>query len=342
MTIKEIAKESGYGVGTVSRVLNNNPNVSEAARKAVMDVVNRYNYTPNANAKHLKQQAGFGIALIVKGTQNMLFTAMEEKIQSRIEKRGYVCTIYYIDQDANEIEQAQHICAERKPYGIMFLGSNIQNINASVENLGVPCLLVTNSALELGVSNLSSVTVDDAAAAACMIDYLYEKGHRRIGVIGGSPELSRPTWLRLAGCNSAMRRNHMDFDPDRDYAYARFSMEGGYSATKELLDKDPDITAIFSMSDLMAVGAVRALYDRGLHVPQDISVTGFDGIELADYVIPKITTIRQNTERFAERSVSILLRCIEEGTGAVHEMIPYELKEGESVRSVAGEGGESL
>lgn len=334
MTIKEIAKESGYGVGTVSRVLNNNPNVSEAAKKAVMDVVQKYNYTPNANAKHLKQQSGFGIALIVKGTQNMLFTAMEEKIQAGIEKRGYVCTIYYIDQDANEIEQAAHICLERKPYGIMFLGSNIRNINSSVEDLGVPCLLVTNSALELGVKNLSSVTVDDAAAAACMIDYLYKKGHRHIGIIGGKPELSRPTYLRLAGAQSAMRRNGMEFDPDRDYSYARFSMQGGYRATQELLDKNPSVTAIFAMSDLMAVGAVRALYDRGLRVPQDISVTGFDGIELADYVIPKITTIRQNTDRFSERSVSILLRCIEEGTGAVHEMIPFELREGESVREV--------
>lgn len=335
MTIKEIAKESGYGVGTVSRVLNNNPNVSDAARKAVMDVVKRYNYTPNANAKHLKQQSGFGIALIVKGTQNMLFTAMEEKIQARIEKRGYACTIYYIDQDANEIEQAARICLERKPYGILFLGSNIQNMNASVEQLGVPCLLVTNSALELNLSNLSSVTVDDAAAAACMIDYLYDHGHRHIGMIGGRPELSRPTYLRLAGSQSAMRRHHMEFDTDRDYAYARFSMGGGYSATQKLLAKNPDITAIFAMSDLMAVGAIRALYDRGLRVPQDISVTGFDGIELADYVIPKITTIRQNTERFAQRSVSILLRCIEEGTGAVHEMIPFELREGESVKTIS-------
>ena len=206
MTIKDIARESGFAVGTVSRALNNAPGISEDTRRRIMEVVNRHNYEPNANAKHLKQQANDGIVLIVKGIQNMLFAGILEQLQSEIANRGYVPTVYYIDEEANEVAQARRICAERKPYGIMFLGSNLEYFTTELESLRIPCVLLTNSAASLQISNLSSVTVDDMAAADRMIEYLYDHGHRRIGVIGGYPNLSRPSLSRLAGVQSAMLR----------------------------------------------------------------------------------------------------------------------------------------
>ena len=109
-----------------------------------------------------------------------------------------------------------------------------------------------------------------------MIEYLYKKGHRRIGIIGGKPNLSRPSLARLAGCQGAMLRLGLPFDMEKQYAYARFSLSSGYEAMEYLLKHSPDITAVFAMSDLMALGAIRALRDHGLCVPQDISVTGFD------------------------------------------------------------------
>ena len=102
ITIKEIAKESGYGVGTVSRVLNNSEHVSEKAKKAIMDVVKKYNFEPNPNAKNLKSQTKYGIVLIVKGTQNMLFESIVELMQTEIVKNGHACVVDYIDQDENE------------------------------------------------------------------------------------------------------------------------------------------------------------------------------------------------------------------------------------------------
>ena len=123
MTIKDIAKEAGYSVGTVSRVLNNHPDVSDKARKKVMAVVKKNHFKLNNNAKHLKQQSNSGIAVIVKGNNNMLFATIVEKLQGLIKERGYVCLIYYIDEDENEVEQALQICRERQPMGILFLGS---------------------------------------------------------------------------------------------------------------------------------------------------------------------------------------------------------------------------
>jgi LacI family transcriptional regulator len=334
MTIKDIARESGYAVGTVSRVLNNNPNVSAAARQHILDIVQKNNFQPNSNAKHLKQQASSGIAVIVKGTRNLLFAGILEKLQSLIESHGYICMLYYIDEEANEVDQAIQVCQERKPFGLLFLGSNLEYFTPSLAELGVPCVLVTSSAATLDISNLSSVGVDDSAAASCMIDYLYDHGHRIIGVIGGRPEISRPSLARLNGCSGAFLRHGLMFDPKRQYACARFSLESGYTAMEQLLQTCPEATAVFTMSDLMAVGALRALHDHGLRVPEDISLSGYDGIELAQYCIPKLTTIRQNVDRLAMRGVDILLHCIENTPCTVHEIVPFELIEGESVKSI--------
>ena len=318
MTIKDIAKESGYAIGTVSRVLNNNPSVSPAARAKILEVIKRYNYQPNSNAKHLKQQSSDGLALIVKGTQNMLFVDILEKMQAILEERGYVSTVYYIDEEANEVAQAELICAERKPYGIVFLGSNLEYFTPQLAELRVPCLLLTNSARELGFDNLSSLTTDD----------------RKIGLIGGKPDQSRPSLSRLTGSQSAMFRLGLPFEMKKQYAYARFSLQSGYTAMEYLLKHCPDITAVFAMSDLMALGAIRALNDHGLRVPQDISVSGYDGIALGRYSTPRLTTIRQNSERLAQRGAEILLNCIENGSSAVHEVVPFELIEDESVAAL--------
>ena len=334
MTIKDIARESGYAVGTVSRVLNNNPRVSEDARRKILAVVAQHGYQPNANAKHLKQQVPEGLALIVKGTKNALFADLLDKLQPCLEARGYTPTVYYNNGSTDELACAQTIFAERRPCGLFFIGAHPQCFTPALASLGIPCLLLTNSAATLRIANLSSVSVDDMAASDRMIEYLYKQGHRRIGIIGGKPNLSRPSLARLAGCQSAMLRLGLPFEMEKQYAYARFSLRSGYEAMEYLLDHSPDITTVFAMSDLMALGAIRALQDHGLRVPQDISVAGYDGIALGQYSIPRLTTIRQDMEQLAQRSAKILLHCIEEPGRAVHEVVPFDLIEGESVGKV--------
>lgn len=331
MTIKDIARESGCAVGTVSRVLNNHPSVSEETRRRVLAVVERYGYQPNANAKHLKQQASEGLALIVKGTQNALFADLLDKLQPLLEARGYTPTVYYINEASDEIAYAQMVCAERRPYGILFIGSHPHCFSPELAALELPCLLLTNNAAELGIENLSSVSVDDRAAAAVMIEHMHQKGHRVIGIIGDQPERSRPSQQRLDGCLDAMQRLGLPFDFERQYAFAGFSMEDGYAAAEHLLAHCPDVTAIFAMSDLMAIGAVRALQDHGLHVPQDMAVAGYDGIALGRFTVPRLTTIRQNTDLLACRAAEIMLAAIEYPSPAVHETVAFELVEGESV-----------
>lgn len=334
MTIKDIAKESGYAVGTVSRVLNNRPDVSEEARTKIMAVVEKNHFRLNNNAKHLKQQASSGIAVIVKGTQNMLFAAIVEVLQGLIKTKGYACIIYYIDEDDDELEQALQVCRERRPQGILFLGSNLEYFRDCFDQVGVPCVLVTNSAASLGYDRLSSVSTDDERAAQAAVEYLVAQGHRNIGVLGGYIERSRPSLARYTGCQRAFEASGLTFQPQRQYEAARFALASGYRAMERLLDRMPELTAVFAMSDVMAVGAIRAIRDRGLRVPEDVSVMGFDGIELGGYLTPKLATVRQDGAHIARRGVELLLRAVEQHAPAAHEVVPFELVTGESVRRI--------
>ena len=334
MTIKDIAKEAGYSVGTVSRVLNNHPDVSDKARKKVMAVVKKNHFKLNNNAKHLKQQSNSGIAVIVKGNNNMLFATIVEKLQGLIKERGYVCLIYYIDEDENEVEQALQICRERQPMGILFLGSDLEYYRGRFGDAGIPGLLVTNSAEGMELENLSSVSTDDEGAAQTAIEYLFTLGHREIGVLGGKLENSYAARSRYMGCRKAFELRGRNFDRSRQYEGARFSMEDGYHGMLRILNKMPEVTAVFAMSDVMAIGAIRAIKDRGLRVPEDISVIGFDGIVLSQYMCPRLTTIKQDSEIIARRSLEILLGNIREELPVTYERIPSLFIRGESTCAV--------
>lgn len=334
MTVKDIARESGYAVGTVSRVLNNHPGVSDEARQRVMEVVEKYHFRLNNNAKHLKQQSGGGVAIIVKGTKNMLFAALVENLQKLIREKGYACLIYYIREEEQEVEQALQICRDRQPMGILFLGSNEENFRERFELVDVPCVMVTNSAAGLEFPNLSSVGIDDIEAAKKAVEYLISLGHQRIGIVGGEMKYSNPAKARYKGCLWAFQEHDISFDPASQFACTYFTMEGGYQAMESLMEKMPDITAVFAMSDVTAVGAIRAAADHGLRVPEDVSVVGFDGIEMGQYMVPKLTTIQQPGFRIAKQCVEILLQCIANKEPAVRVQIPFSLVVGESTRKL--------
>ncbi len=334
MTIKDIARESGYSISTVSRVLNQRRDVSPEARSRIMEVVSQYNFVLNNNAKHLKQTISESIAVIVKGTSNMLFASIVEEIQKIVEKTKYSVGVFYIDEDGNEVEQAILLCRERKPMGILFLGGNPHFFEERFSEVSIPCVLVTNQGDEMHFDNLSSVAVDDVQAGKCALDYLFEQGHRKIGILGGDLQGSYTSRLRLLGGEKSFEEHNQKFDADKYYVKARFSYESGYQAMNHLLEKAPDITAVFAMSDVMAIGAIRALRDKKLNVPDDISIIGFDGTTLADYYNPKLATIKQKYKTLAVRSVEIIFSLIEQESGVIHEEVPFELITGESIKKI--------
>lgn len=335
MTIKDIARMSGCGVATVSRVLNDHPDVSEETRQKVLAIVEEHGFQPNTNAKHLKQQASSSIAIIVKGTQNMLFASLVEQLQALLRDAGRDAAIYYLDEDANEVAFACQLCRERRPMGIFFLGGDRELFQAEFKNITVPCVLLTNSARDLGFDNLSSITTDDWEASRQAVHFLAGRGHRQIGMLGGNWSCFQIGYNRFQGCVQACRELGIPFDGERQCESCRYSLADGYAAAKRLLERCPSLTAIFAVSDVMALGAIRALRDLGRRVPEDISVVGFDGLVTGQYSLPRLTTVRQDTQQLAQRGVDALLRSTARSAPPVHELVPFQLIEGESVANIS-------
>ncbi|MBR3953823.1 MAG: LacI family DNA-binding transcriptional regulator [Oscillospiraceae bacterium] len=334
MTIKDLAKETGYGVATVSRVLNNHPNVSEKARRSILQAVERSGFQINENAKQLKQQRPTSILIVVKGTSNEMFGALVEAIQSRIAETDYPLVVDYIDENANEVLRAVTLCREKKPKGILFLGGNSDHFIMDFDKIEIPCVLVSNSAENLDFDNLSSVCTDDRAAAKKAMDSLFELGHKKIVMVGGDTEISDTGRLRFEGCVDSCLEHGASFDTKLDYRGVRFSYQDGYDATKSLIESKREFTALFAAADVMAIGAVRALKDAGLRVPEDVSVIGFDGLALGSFLVPKLSTVEQSVELMAKRSVDILLRCIEKNEKAEHRIVPFIVRQRESTRKI--------
>ena len=333
MTIKDLAEKSGYSVATVSRVLNNHPNVSEKAREEISRLVSECGFQINTNARQLKQHAN-SILVVVKGTSNEMFAEMIETIQAQIDKTHYPLHVDYMDEDGNEVLRAVQLSREKKPLGILFLGGNSRNFLKDFGKIEIPCVLVSNDASGLPFDNLSSVSIDDRQAARCAMDSLIAQGHRKIVIVGGDREGSDTSRLRYEGCLQSFRKHGIAYDEELDYQGVRFSYRDGYNATQHLIANDRSFTALFAISDVMAIGAIRALHNNGLRVPRDVSVMGFDGLMLGSFLVPQLSTVIQPARIMAQRSVEILLDHIEQGGHARHEAVPYALQHRESTRRI--------
>ena len=334
MTIKDISAQTGYSVGTISRVLNNQPNVSQKARETILRAADECGFRLNVNAKQLKQQQSNSILVLVKGTHNKVFALLVESIQDRIAETRYSLVVDYMDETENEVLRALQLCREKKPLGILFLGGNRDNFLADFERITMPCVLVTNDASQFPFPNLSSVSSDDKLAGRMAIEHLISLGHRNIAIIAGDHTHSDIGRLRYEGAMEAFREHGISFDPETDCETVRYTCPDGYKAARQLLERSRGFTAIFAMSDVMAVGAIRGLRDEGKRVPEDISVVGFDGLELGEFTIPRLASVSQNLKELADRSFRMLLNNIESNSAAQYEVLPVSLLDRESARKI--------
>ena len=170
----------------------------------------KIHFQPNTNARHLKRQSVSSLSIIVKGNQNMLFADILEKMQMLFSRNGENAEVSYIDEDANEVECALSLCRDRNPKGIIFLGGNLDYFDA-FDSIEVPCVLLTNSAGSLNISNLSSFYTDDEEASYQVGSYLIKQGHKKIGVIGGTLSATQISSSRYEGCLRSFKENGKTF-----------------------------------------------------------------------------------------------------------------------------------
>lgn len=329
-TIRDVARRAGVAVSTVSRVLNGKKDVSEATRKRVLEVVEAFGYVQNGNARFLKQDRSEFAVIIVRGRRSVFLSDAAERMLAYAQGGKTPFFTEYIDETDDEFDVMRHLYAQKRAGAFIFLGSRLDERCEAVRAMGVPCVFATVDATVRDFGCASSVSIDDRAAACAVMNGLIEKGHKRIAIFGGNPEGDDPIARRYQGAVESISSHGMAFDPQELFCQVRFSLDGAYESAKAYFASHPDVTAVFAMSDTIAAGVIRALHDLGRAVPQDVSVAGFDGTQMAKYFIPSIATVSQPVEDIARESVALLLELIA-GGDARHVTVDYRLVDGESV-----------
>ena len=335
-TIKDIAKLSGYSIGTVSRVINNRPDVSPETREKIQAAIDELGFQPNSNAQQLKQTVPSGVTVIVRGAGNRFLTLLLAAVQHQLSEHDELPTVRFIGENDDEVSAAIRITELSKPMGFIFLGGSIKNFEESFQKLNVPSVLVSSDASTVNSGNLSSFTTDDYSVARFAIAKLIEQGHKNIGIIGGFPALSPEDNItkRANGARDELLANGLEFEEDVTYIHCALSSgPDAYEAAKELLRNRPQTTAVFAMSDVAGLCAMRAFADMGFKVPEDISVMGFDGIDYTNFTIPRLSSIKQDVDTLAQRAVEDLLIRVKYPKSPVHMTIPYSYTVGESIAS---------
>ncbi len=339
-TIKDIARICGVAVSTVSRAINNHPDINEVTKTLIMQTIKEYNYIPNNSARNLKRSESNTIAVLIKGISNPFFSNMLKVFENDIQKKKYSFLLHRVEEHEDEVDVALLLEKEKRLKGIVFLGGYFYKSEDKLKQLKVPFILSTGGISEkICKENYSYVMVDDFSESYKMVDYLCKLGHKKIATISAPPCDESIGKLRLEGYKKALLDNHITFDPElvryiTDDTMDTFSMIYGYKVTKELLKSGTECTAIFAISDSMAVGCCKAIFEEGKKIPDDYSVAGFDGMDISYFYHPSITTIRQPVEAMAKETIRILFNVIENKTLMDGKVFSADLVIGQSTKTI--------
>ncbi len=321
--IKDIARIAGVGVSTVSRVINGHPEVKEETRKHIQEIIEKYNYIPNNSARNLKRTETMDVGLLIKGMYNPFFARMVQSIEKRLSMAGYSVIIHYNIDNSKDIDAAYEFITEKKLRGIICLGGDFDQLtDEDIERLRVPFILTsTEIPLDLDKTKFSSVIIDNEKASYTAVMHLINLGHSKIGLISSGEEDRSVGTFRTEGYIKALRDQQIE-KQDHYFEVGAYTFETGYLAMKRLLKKASDITAVFAISDLMAIGAARAILESGRRIPDDISLIGFDDIDYASYFNPPLTTVHQPVEEIAETTADVLVDILDEG--GIHRHVIFD------------------
>lgn len=340
VTIKDIARICGVGVSTVSRAINDHTDINPETKKRIMEVIKEYHYIPNNSARNLKRQDAKAIAVLVKGIDNSFFSAMIKVLEEEIKEKEYTMVLRHVNFDEDEVDVAINLVKEKRLRGIIFLGGYLVHSEEKLAQLQVPFILSTTGMVPKGYSRstYSSVAVDDTKEGYKMVDYLCKKGHRDIAIICARRNDASVGKLRLEGYKKALKDNGITVKEDLILPMRAdiedYSLENGYRVTKDFLKRQLPCTAIFAISDILAIGAAKALTEAGYRIPEDISLAGFDGVEIGKYVTPSLTTIKQPVDSIARETARILFDIIAKKGRHQHYVFDGELVIRESTREM--------
>lgn len=344
MTIKDIARICNVGISTVSRAMNDDPGINKNTKERILQVIEEYNYVPNNSARNLKMTDSNTIALLVKGIDNQFFQGMLKIYEEELKKYEYAFLLQAVGEEQDAVTVAAELAKEKRLKGIIFLGGQISGSERKLKILGIPYVLCTVAVNMLAPKKKCfAVSIDDEKESYKAVDYLCKMGHKRIAVITGRVTDEAVGGLRLKGYKKALGDNGITAD-EKLIRYMRddileYSVANGYAVTKELLESHTDFTALYAISDLIAFGAYKAIYEAGMRIPEDISVMGFDGLYISAYYHPSLTTMQQPCAQMVKASIDMLMGAIGGDTAKKQLVFDADLLERDSVKRIDKNSG---
>ncbi|MYL32009.1 substrate-binding domain-containing protein [Pontibacillus yanchengensis] len=334
VTIYDIAKKTGYSVTTVSKVINNYQDVSEKTKKAIQLAMEETGYLPNSHARSLttKKSWTIGVVFIESlgiGMKHPFFNAVIESFRKQVELLGYDL-LFASRSISNQKKSYLDHFRYRGVDGVVIVCSTYddEQVQELIEN-SIPSVVI-----DLNSKESSAVYSDNLDGSRQAVEYLYGLGHRAIAHIRGH-QSTHAGEQRMLGYKHTLTNLGIPVREEYIENGRYFSRDGGYEAMEKLLALMNRPTAVYAAGDSMAIGAIEAIRNHGLHVPEDISVIGYDDIELSQYVHPPLTTIRQKTDLIGIESAKLLVKQINEKEKCIeHHIIPVELVERHSCSSI--------
>jgi len=309
VTIKDIATMANVSVATVSRVFNNkSKGVGDETRKRILALIEQYNYQPSAVAKGLVTKKSNIIGLIIPDMTNPFYPKLAKGVEDEAHEKGY--HIILCDGNNSEEKEASYLDFLNEHYVTGIIYNNFNNISKNILNK------ILNSSLpfvsidsKLDVTGCKNVYLDNQKAMYDLIQYLIDMGHRRIGFITG-PLDSYSTNERYKGYVKVLEDNQIVID-ETLIIKGNYVLQEGYSAMGKLIERNTNMTVVACCNDLMAIGAMEKLKDEGINVPEEISLVGFDNIDMTRVVTPKLTTIDQPSYEMGRESARMIIDMIE-------------------------------
>lgn len=318
ITIKQIAKESNVSMATVSRYLNGTVSVSEEKCQQIEAVIQKYNFSPNTLARSLISGRTMTLGIVIPDISNPYFYSLFLEIQKEATSNGYTLLLYNTSfqqgtEKFTEEEYFQRLIQQRVD-GVLVLGGQIDLCEPSVsylealEHLGslVPVVVMGKP---IPNSSCHFLDTENGFGISAIFHYLYSLGHTKIAFIGGNQGI-KITEIRLNTYKDLLSTYHLSENSDY-IALTDYYTEDGYQAAMTLLNRSHSFTAVIAANDNVAIGAIRAFYDQGISVPEDVSVASCDHFSCGTYSIPRITGISRNTAQIGSLLIHALLQTID-------------------------------
>ncbi len=330
--ISDIAQKAGVSITTVSRALNNYSDINENTKEKVLAIAKEMGYFPNSSAKALITKKNWLVGILFTesldvGLEHPLFAGIIEAFKKTMEDHGYDA-IFITSKIGNERTSYLNHCKYRNVDGVFVCTySGWDPMLTELFESDMKCVTTDVAYNE----NVPIIISDNVKGIEMAYEYLYDLNHRKIAFVSGNQN-SISARERLTGYKQILRSKNESFKSNYVTHVNDFDYDSGYKATIELLDKCAENmpTAIIAASDIVAIGAIEALHERGFKVPEDVSIIGFDDIELAKYCKPRLTTVRQSRKKIGNEIALVLLSYIKGEPVSPRTVIPVTIIERET------------